>query len=491
MTSNSPALRIAWAFGTAALFGLLCWSGAALVLPTAPAAIWPANAVLLAMLMLAPKHDRSLRLSAAWVANVIANLALKENPSVAALLASCNTIELLVACQVMSLLPDVKWSKLESPRTLFAFMLGVGIVPPAVSGLVAAIGDAHLHGTTVLPVFASWLGSHAAGLLVIAPPVLLLMRDGLTPIIEGKRLQLIGSLGLVAGVTLLVFSQNQLPSLFLCLPPLVLAAMVGGFTNASMALLLVAGIATVETLLGHGPSNLLEGAGSTERIAHLQLFLGVAVGMTLPLSAALHERTLLEALLRTQAMVDALTNVASRAKLNEVLPVMWNSTVRRAAPLSIAIIDIDFFKQYNDRYGHLQGDECLKLVAATLAQSFPRGSDLVARFGGEEFVVVMPDTSPEGAALAAARFHTALTQLNLKHEGSQLGRVTVSIGIAGGVATRSDTPSSRLAEADAQLYSAKRTGRARTMVQRPDGQPENVISLGAFRSLQPARVTAG
>jgi diguanylate cyclase (GGDEF)-like protein len=134
-------------------------------------------------------------------------------------------------------------------------------------------------------------------------------------------------------------------------------------------------------------------------------------------------------------------------------------------PLSIIMIDIDCFKAYNDTYGHLSGDDCLKSVASALIRTVKRPTDLVARFGGEEFIVVLPDTGGEGAAILAETLCEALTSLAIPHETSPVKDVvTVSIGVATAVPGVYPTAYALISAADRALYSAKQEGRNRVKV---------------------------
>jgi two-component system, cell cycle response regulator len=134
----------------------------------------------------------------------------------------------------------------------------------------------------------------------------------------------------------------------------------------------------------------------------------------------------------------------------------------RANPVVLILCDIDFFKLYNDHYGHLVGDDCLKQVAQAIQQSVHRPADLAARYGGEEFVVILPRTMTEGALHIAAQIKAALATLNMLHARSPIGHlVTLSMGIATFVPTLESAPEELIAAADQALYRAKAEGRNR------------------------------
>jgi diguanylate cyclase (GGDEF)-like protein len=167
-------------------------------------------------------------------------------------------------------------------------------------------------------------------------------------------------------------------------------------------------------------------------------------------------------LLRASALLDGLTGVANRRKFDEDVQTDWRQCLRESAPLSLILIDIDYFKLYNDRYGHQAGDNCLKLVARALFEALRRPYDKLARYGGEEFACLLPKTEVAGASAMAERMLTRVSELHVEHLGSDVDQVvTISLGVASMVPTPSVTPELLLKAADQQLYEAKRTGRAR------------------------------
>lgn len=160
---------------------------------------------------------------------------------------------------------------------------------------------------------------------------------------------------------------------------------------------------------------------------------------------------------------DGLTGVANRRMFDTVLAREWDEARRVRRPLSLVLFDIDFFKQYNDHYGHLQGDECLRAVAQALLETSTRTHDFVGRFGGEEFVLVLPDTDAVDAAGVAERCRERILALNVAHARSGLGRVTVSAGVATVVPDGGGDAFGLVAQADRRLYVAKQSGRNRVV----------------------------
>ena len=172
--------------------------------------------------------------------------------------------------------------------------------------------------------------------------------------------------------------------------------------------------------------------------------------------------------LQRQATRDGLTGVANRRSFDDTLNNEWRRASRESRALSLLMIDVDFFKRYNDAYGHQGGDECLRRVAAAMSGVVKRTSDAVARYGGEEFAILLPATEPGGALIVAERIREAVEALKLPHSGSEVaGHVTVSIGVASVLASNAGVPASLISEADAALYRAKHEGRNRAVLAPP------------------------
>jgi diguanylate cyclase (GGDEF)-like protein/PAS domain S-box-containing protein len=164
--------------------------------------------------------------------------------------------------------------------------------------------------------------------------------------------------------------------------------------------------------------------------------------------------------LRKLAGRDSLTSIANRRSFDQKLEDEWRRADRHKDPLSLLMIDVDFFKQYNDAYGHQKGDECLREIACRIRNNAMRAGDLAARLGGEEFAIILPQTPNEGAMAAAERIRRAVENARIPHSASMVSpHVTVSIGVmtSGGGGDVADV----LSKADIALYDAKKTGRNR------------------------------
>ncbi len=162
------------------------------------------------------------------------------------------------------------------------------------------------------------------------------------------------------------------------------------------------------------------------------------------------------------ATTDGLTDIANRRQFDRVLMLEWRRLAREELPLSLIMFDIDFFKPYNDFYGHLGGDDCLRQVARAIASSVKRAGDLAARYGGEEFGVILPNTSAAGANVVARKICDGIARLKLPHARSSIGSyVTLSCGIATVIPSAEESPDTLIRSADGALYQAKNEGKNR------------------------------
>lgn len=171
-----------------------------------------------------------------------------------------------------------------------------------------------------------------------------------------------------------------------------------------------------------------------------------------------------QSMLAEMALLDSLTGIPNRRAFEEAIERDWRLAMRTQQALSLLLIDVDMFKQYNDRYGHVAGDVCLRKVAGTLAQATHRPSDLLARYGGEEFVLILPSTSTAGAIDVAERLCKLVNQLDVPHDDNLARHITISIGVASMLPTNGAISSELITAADHALYEAKRKGRNRVEV---------------------------
>lgn len=172
--------------------------------------------------------------------------------------------------------------------------------------------------------------------------------------------------------------------------------------------------------------------------------------------------------LKRLAALDSVTGLANRRQFQDTLAHEWRRALRDRTPLALIMVDIDYFKAYNDGLGHQAGDDCLRLVARALAETARRPGDLVARYGGEEFALILPKTDAQGALDLAERLRLKVQALDVPHpHPAAEGHVTISAGVAAVVPIPSEVPDSLTAAADRALYRAKQAGRNRVAAPRP------------------------
>ncbi len=241
-------------------------------------------------------------------------------------------------------------------------------------------------------------------------------------------------------------------------PPLLLACVF----SPSPYLHLYAGIVAIHFLAAVALSKFLN-----EQTMRLLTSEKQARELAAELANANEELALMNEHLEEQVGLDPLTGLPNRRAFDLAAAREWRNAAREGHVLTVMMIDIDYFKLFNDHYGHQAGDDCLRRVSATMSKAFRRPVDLLARFGGEEFIALLQATEPEGAAEIAERMMAALAECAIKHEAAPLGRVSVSVGIAGSSALPGQSLHELVSLADQALYAAKRGGRNRAVVQPP------------------------
>lgn len=170
--------------------------------------------------------------------------------------------------------------------------------------------------------------------------------------------------------------------------------------------------------------------------------------------------------LQRLASLDGLTRVANRRMFDDYLKQEWTRLKREKTPISLIMCDVDYFKLFNDTYGHQSGDDCLRAVARAISRSFCRPADLVARYGGEEFVIVLPNTEADGAVHMAEAIRSEIRGMEIMHARSSVSRyITVSLGISSTVPDDRYEPEDLVEVADKALYKAKALGRDRVVME--------------------------
>ncbi|MFT4937244.1 MAG: diguanylate cyclase (GGDEF)-like protein [Paraglaciecola sp.] len=192
-----------------------------------------------------------------------------------------------------------------------------------------------------------------------------------------------------------------------------------------------------------------------------------SIKLNFELDREIQERKLVENKLRQISLEDGLTGLANRRHFDELIDKEVRHAKRESLPLSLIMIDIDCFKAYNDRYGHLEGDDCLKKTSQCLRESLSRPDDICARYGGEEFAVILPNTDPDGAYKVAENLRENILKLNIPHLDSQvagLSSISISAGLASVLPNSKSGVADLIQRADKALYQAKYFGRNQVKV---------------------------
>ncbi len=246
-------------------------------------------------------------------------------------------------------------------------------------------------------------------------------------------------------------------SLFLCgTRPAIFWTASSVLAIAGFSLLSLWGIECPVELTPNG-QRLIQFAGVAGLVSCVFLLVWVLINMEQNARQALHDAN---SRLEQQASTDGLTGIANRRCFDSVLAQEWGRHQRLQSPLSLLVIDADFFKNYNDAYGHLAGDDCLRSIASVIQSCLRRPGDLVARIGGEEFAVVLPGTSEHGACMIADEIRLQISALKIQHPRSAVGHhMTISVGVATAIPATGEPYLSFVEVADGALYCAKERGR--------------------------------
>ena len=467
-----PSGSVPWfRFVAAFLVLLLCsWLGIVLSRQSeGVATIWLTNGILFALVITQPRKAWLRYFAIGLAADTLADVLYGDPLRLALGVSVANSVEVIVSCFALTRLFGSPFN-LSKRRPLLGF-LGVAVV--GATALTSALGagwtELFVNAGPYWTLFRTWYLGDVLGMAILAPLVFILQRPGFFAVLRRRRLPTtLALLAVPALATLLVFSQSKDPLMFFVFPALLLVVFRLGFPGAVLAIFVIACISIGLTVTGHGPLMLIAGSNMLHRIVIAQIFMAVALFTAFPVAALLEERKELELSLqqsearyRELANVDALTGLANRRSFDERLDSEWHRAVRGRQSLALLVIDVDSFKSFNDIYGHVAGDECLRQMAAVIASTLQRASDTASRLGGEEFAVILPNTQLEGALTVAENIRQAVVALDIKHIGNSPGIQTISIGVAARVPLLEESTLLLLTAADYALYDAKHLGRNR------------------------------
>ncbi len=376
----------------------------------------------------------------------------------------CDTAEVLIAAFCLPALNGLS-SWIKQPNLLKRFVIWPMLLGPAITAFPVSAVFSHELQISYWRYWVTWFAGDMIGIVLWLPLGIILMSRETYDLFRWKALPLTaGLIGIVSLASWAIFQSRSTPA-FVLMPVLLLIALKLGFSGSAIAVNIVCIISAKGTLHHLGPfGSVLEPYSVTT----LQVFLAASMLMCFPISILQLERDDFEReskqayeQMEQLAISDGLTGIANRRRFDAVFEQEWRRALRTREPLALMMIDVDCFKLFNDIYGHLAGDDCLRRIAESIRGTLKRSSDLPARYGGEEFVVLMPGTDLPGALEAAEMVRFEVEHMKLEHQRNPHQIVTISIGCWSLVPKDNMLPEALIEAADQGLYSAKQDGRNR------------------------------
>jgi diguanylate cyclase (GGDEF)-like protein len=437
--------------------------------------IWITNGIVAAFVLTRPRGNKAIFFIAGQLTSLIVDVAVGTRLDWACWFSLCNSAETLLTVLLLpnfAVRADATTRAALTKLALFGIFLG-----PLAGGLLAAPVVERIGNYQYLEAVRIWFFGDALGAATTLPAIILLLTADRASRAWRARLGDIAWASLLVAVAVAVFRQTRYPLIFLLFPPLVFTLVRFRLSGAIYGTSVVVLIAAFFTAKAHGPFALSADVPVFERVALFQIFGLVVFSSFVPLGLGAEERHRLEGELKRAnqklgelVLLDALTGVGNRRGFDNPLESEWLRASVAGYELSLVYLDIDFFKRFNDAYGHQLGDDCLRSVAQAIAGSI-RPEDCVARYGGEEFVILLPDRSPDSARAITDRVAAAILDLKIPHDKSPFGFVTASFGVATVRPGASFEPYGLINMADDALYTAKRGGRDRIESQSGTGMP--------------------
>ena len=447
------------------------------------ATIWFTNGLLFAVVITRPRNTWLYYFIAGFLADTSADMLYGDPLKLAAGVSVANSIEVITSTLLLT-----RWFgspfQLTKRKPLLGF-LGVAVL--GATALTSALGASwtllFVDAGPWWMLFRTWYLGDILGMAIIAPLVFILQRPGFFAMLHRSQLPITLLLLMVPAIaTAIVFTDSKDPLIFFIFPALLLVVFRLGFPGTVLAIFVIALISICFTVSGNGPLMLIRDSSLLHRIVIEQIFLAVALFTFFPVAALLEDRKTLQASLqqseqryRELANADSLTGLANRRAFDERLEEEWRYGLRQQEPLALLVIDVDMFKSYNDIYGHIGGDECLRCLAAAIAGATP-GKGIAARIGGEEFGVILPHTKLDQALGIGKKIREAVEATALPNSASSQGIQTVSVGVAARIPEAAASSMSLMAAADHALYRAKFLGRNRVECAPPAGVSESFQS---------------
>jgi diguanylate cyclase (GGDEF)-like protein len=464
--SRAAVFRLSWVFVLAALCS---WLGIVLSHQSeGVATIWLSNGLIFGLLITQPRRRWLAYFLIGLCADTFADMFYGDPFRLAIGVSLANSVEVISSCLLLTLWFDSPLD-LSKRKTLVGFLV-ISVV--GATALTSALGAwwtlLLVPGPPWWQMFRTWYLGDLLGMAVLAPLVIMVQRPAFFSMFQIRHLPhtlLVLSHPMI--VTVLVFTHSRDPLIFLMFPTFLLVAFRLGLPGTVFNIFLVTLMAIGFTVKGHGPLMLIVGQHMLlHRIVIAQLFAAVAIFTMFPVAALLEEKEELknslaasEASYRKLAHSDELTGLPNRRAFNLQFENAFADGFSNGKHLGLVILDADHFKQYNDHVGHLGGDACLRSIAQVLASIVEPAEAFAARIGGEEFAVILRDTTEAHARQIAEEIRVGVAGLALPHPASPCGVQTVSLGVAVRVPGSGQASIELVKLADQALYSAKLSGR--------------------------------
>lgn len=454
---------------------------------------WPTNGLALALMVRSERRRWPLLLGGVLLGSLAGEIEYGSPWTANLVNAVANAVGPLVGAFALPRLRRLEdW--LQEPHLVSRFVLFALLLGPLLSAnLFASYQILVTPGADFSTLLQIRADSDMLGYAIFTPLVLVLGNRELYRELRLYKLPLAVLLVVVVGATTwLVFQQSSFALTFVLVSVMVLACIRLGFSASVVAVNLLAVLATIDTMHGHGPLTLGGGAVMAHRIFLLQAFLALTMVTVFSISVMQIERMAYQTKLQLAykemeklATTDTLTGVGNRRRFEDALDAEWVRAQRSGDAVAVLMIDADHFKSYNDSYGHPAGDACLRTIATAMQRMELRSTDLIARYGGEEFVCLLPGTSLGGAAQIAETIRERIAALYGQPDCDLLRNVTVSIGCAALTPGIGLEASLLVARSDRALYRAKQNGRNRVELAEAAAETEIATQIAAGIEVKP------
>ena len=464
--------RLRWQHLGATFVTLLVFSWLGIILSRQSegvATIWFTNGLLFAIVITRPRKMWIPYFVAGFLADTLADVVYGDPLKLSVGVAVANSVEVITSSVLLT-----RWFGSPFQLTKRYPLLGfLGIAVLGATAVTSALGASwtmlFVDAGPWWRLFRTWYLGDVLGMAIIAPLVFILQRPGFFAMLHRKHLpRTLVLVAIPAIAATIVFLDSDDPLIFFIFPALLLVVFRLGFPGTALSIFVIAVISICFTISGHGPLMLIKNTNLLHRIVIEQIFLAVALFTFFPVAALLEDRKALEMSLqkseqryRELANADSLTGLPNRRAFDERLEEEWQHALRHRQPLALLAIDVDMFKCYNDLYGHIGGDQCLRSIAIAISSTKPPTSGMAARIGGEEFAVLLPHTPLAEALRIGEDIREAVATAGMPNSGNPHLVQTISVGAAAWIPNHGESAMSLMTASDHALYRAKSLGRNR------------------------------